>query len=418
MPHDKEIPTSPLGDTLYLDDSVTDEERRQAMMDAILNQSESHSDDSTPHEDEIFAYKTRSSRHHQPPKKPKDKNSLKVTGKRILKYSGYVLLVLALCFTAFAGYTLRQANLLADNSYKARSTSTKKDNVTVPKKPISILVMGIDNTSERQLDSTRTDALIVCTYNPKNGKTEMISIPRDTYMHLEGSDYDTYEKINSAYSLGQEEGTIKAVQKLLNIPIDYYVCVDFNCVEDVVNAFDGIYVDVPFTLKEQNANGKKKVQLTEGKNQKLDGEQALAFARTRHIDNDIERGKRQQQVIEAIIQRATEVGSITKYNKVLQSLNGHIQTDMPKSVILGLAKNATNEKPSIQHYTFEWAPFQYNGESFVALNQESLSFVQHRLRVSLGLDEKDERDEKDYTLPATTQMAPSTYPAYGTVLWQ
>lgn len=338
----------------------------------------------------------------------------------VFKYLLYLLLAIALFFTGYAGYTLSHANQLLDNSYQARNEKDSNDVTKQPKeeeltnvtKPISVLIMGIDNNAKRKLESTRADSMILCTYNPKNGDVSMVSIPRDTYVTMDFDDNNTTGKINSAYSIAQEEGTIKAVEKLLNVPVDYYVRVDFDTVEDVVDAFGGIYIDVPFTLTEQNAEGKKTVHFQEGKHQLLNGEEALAYSRTRHIDDDIQRGKRQQEVISALISRAMETGSIPKYAKVLQSLNGHIKTDMPRSLILGIANKAMQTGVHITHYTFDWSGFTYNGESFVALKKDSRSFISHRLRVQLGLDKKDKRDEKNYKFKSNGVMDPETYPPY------
>ena len=342
-----------------------------------------------------------------------------VKSPKLWKWLGTIVLIIALFFTAYGGYLFYKTNHLLDSSYTERpSSKSKNEKITMTNKPISILLIGLDNNKERNLDTTRTDSLIACTFNPKTGETSMVSIPRDTYVEMYDKEngYNTTGKINSAYSLNGVNSTISAVEKLLNIPIDYYVQVDFNALEDVVNAFGGIYVDVPFTLTEQDAHGKKRIHLKEGDHQKLNGEQALAFARTRHIDNDIQRGVRQQEVISGIVEQALKVGSMTKYVKVLNSLEGHIQTDIPKSILLGLAKSSTEHKIKIEHYQFKWASYNYNGESFVALNKESLSYVSHKLRVQLGEDDKDERDQDGYQEPETTELDPSTYPSYG-VTW-
>lgn len=370
-------------------------------------------------------YQEQSSSDHrdEPPTHHGDKKKKPLlTRYPILRYVLYALLAVALFFTGYMGYTLSHANQLIDNSFQARM-SGKKDlkqaeeeegdtQIAKIDKPISILIMGVDNNAKRHLESTRTDSMILCTYNPKNGQVSMVSIPRDTYVTMNFDDYNTTGKINSAYSIAKEEGTIKAVEKLLNVPVDYYIRVDFDTVQDVVNAFGGIYIDVPFTLTEQNADGKQTVHFKEGKHQLLNGEEALAYARTRHIDDDIQRGKRQQEVISALVSRAMETGSITKYAKVLQTLNGHIKTDMPRSVILGIANQAMKTGVHITHYIFDWSGFNYNGESFVALKKDSRSFISHRLRVQLGLDKKDKRDAKGYKFQSNGVMDPETYPPY------
>ena len=69
--------------------------------------------------------------------------------------------------------------------------------------------------------------------------------------------------------------------------------------------------------------------------QELDGEEAFALARTRKIDNDIERGKRQQLVLKAIIDKAVSVGSITKYGDVMESMGDNLTTNMEFGEMLG-----------------------------------------------------------------------------------
>lgn len=339
--------------------------------------------------------------------------------KKLFIVLGSIMVFLACSLSFYIGYTVNHANQLLQNSYaELPNEQNSGDDTKVEKihKPISVLIMGIDNTKERHLTSTRTDSLIVCTYNPDNGDVSMVSIPRDTYVTMKQEHYNTTGKINSAYAIAQEQGTITAVEQLLDIPIDYYVRVDFDTLQDVVNAFGGVYVNVPFNLTEQNAQGKKTVHFHKGKHQLLNGEEALAFARTRHIDNDIERGKRQQEVLCALVDRAMEGGSVTKYAKVLQSLNGHIKTNMPKPVILGIASEALQTGIHITNYAFDWSGFTYNGESFVALKKDSLQFIRHRLQVQLGLADKDKRDEKGYKFKTNGKNDPSTYPPYD-VTW-
>ena len=100
------------------------------------------------------------------------------------------------------------------------------------------------------------------------------------------------------------------------------------------DALNGIKVDVPVTFTEQDSKDKTDaIHLTEGL-QKLNGEEALALARTRKIDNDIERGKRQQLVLRAIMDKAVSVGSIMKYGDVMESMGDNVTTNLDFGEIL------------------------------------------------------------------------------------
>jgi len=115
---------------------------------------------------------------------------------------------------------------------------------------------------------------------------------------------------------------------LLDVPVDYYVKMNFNAFVDVVDALGGIEVDVPYTFSEQNSKDKAGAITLEKGLQTLDGEEALALARTRKKDSDIERGKRQQQILEAIIDKASSAKSITKYAGVIEGVGKNMTTNM------------------------------------------------------------------------------------------
>ena len=97
--------------------------------------------------------------------------------------------------------------------------------------------------------------------------------------------------------------TIETVEELFDIPINYYVRMNFNAFIDVVDALGGIEAEVPYALHELDEFDKFTINLQPGL-QHLNGSQALALARTRKQDNDIERGKRQQEILSAIIKKS------------------------------------------------------------------------------------------------------------------
>src|SRR5699024_7366226 len=103
-------------------------------------------------------------------------------------------------------------------------------------------------------------------------------------------------------------------------------------------ALGGIEMDVPITFSEQNSDGEmNQITLEEGY-QTLNGEEALALARTRKIDNDVKRGERQQLLIEAIVKKALSVGSITKYTDVIEAVGSNMRTDLTFNEMLGIAQ--------------------------------------------------------------------------------
>ncbi len=103
------------------------------------------------------------------------------------------------------------------------------------------------------------------------GVVDLISIPRDTMVNIEG--HGT-QKINAAYSFGGAAGAVSCISEFAGVPINHYVEVHFDELEAVVDKLGGIWVDVPESFSAGNGG----MSFTEGQ-QRLNGEQALAFAR-------------------------------------------------------------------------------------------------------------------------------------------
>lgn len=218
---------------------------------------------------------------------------------------------------------------------KAKVKSTLKD-VDVTKKPFAIYISGIDTYGEISSVS-RSDVNIVMIVNPKIHQILLISIPRDYYVQLHGTT-GTKDKLTHAGIYGIDM-SIHTIEDLLDLNINYYVKVNFTSVIDIVDALGGldVYSDYSFT---SYSNFKFKKGLNS-----VNGEQALDFARTRKAftDGDRQRGKNQQAVIEAIIRKASSKKIITKYNSLLNAINGKYQTNMSMKKITSLIKMQLND---------------------------------------------------------------------------
>ena len=272
------------------------------------------------------------------------KNRRKKRKRRILFSILIPLFLIAISAITYGGYLFTKAADVAADSKVALARgeqSEKRVEAVDPKQDsISILIMGVDDSNSRDFgEATRTDALILATFNVNDKSVKMTSIPRDSYVYIPVE--KRKDKITHAHVFGGPEATIEAVEELFDIPVDYYVKLNFNAFIDVVDSLGGITVDVPITFTEQDSKDRAgAIRLEEGL-QKLDGEEALALARTRKIDSDIERGKRQQLVLKAIIDKAVSVGSITKYGSVMESMGNNLTTNMEFGEMLGLFDYAT-----------------------------------------------------------------------------
>ncbi|MBO4245843.1 MAG: LCP family protein [Bacilli bacterium] len=230
------------------------------------------------------------------------------------------------------------------NNYKIidKFTITKyikknKNNTDITKKPYNILITGID-TSGKVSGVARSDVNILVTVNPKDNKILLTSIPRDYYVEIkEGK---TKDKLTHSGIYGVET-TKYAVSKLLDTEIDYYIKVNFSSVVNIVDTLGGIEInsDTNFTSGIYEYN-EKRFTFKQGKN-KVNGKQALAFARERKsfVDGDRRRNIHQQEVIKGILNKVLEPNILVKYNSLLNTLSDSFITDMDSDDIKKIIKN-------------------------------------------------------------------------------
>lgn len=222
-------------------------------------------------------------------------------------------------------------------SVQMKAEDISKD-VSVTKEPFSIYISGID-TYGKISSVSRSDVNIVATVNPNTNQVLLISIPRDYYVKLHGTTgYN--DKLTHAGIYGVDM-SVKTLEDLLGININYYVKVNFSSVIKIVDVLDGIDVYSEYTFKSYSG-----YNFTKGYNH-MDGKQALDFARTRKAfaSGDRQRGKNQQAVIEALIRKCSSAAVITKYSSLLDSINGSFQTNMSTKEITSLAKYQLDKMP-------------------------------------------------------------------------
>lgn len=296
---------------------------------------------------------------------------------------------LLLCVSAFGIYLVKKAENAANNAYETAGdremSDLRKEKVEPLHDDISILFIGVDDSSKRDqsASSIRSDALVLATLNNDDKSVKLVSIPRDTYTLI--PDAGKEDKITHAYAYNGARSTIESVENLLQIPVDYYVRMDFEAFIAVVDALDGITVDVPFDMKEQDEfDNAGAISLKEGI-QEVDGSEALAFARSRHYDNDIERGKRQQMILESIMDKALSAGSFTKYAGVIDAVGDNMKTDMTFKEMQSFFEYAKNGKPDVETFTLAGYDDMSTGIYYWQPDIESLMELQDILQSHLGL---------------------------------
>ena len=305
-------------------------------------------------------------------------------------------------------------------------TRKNEDNLNTSNKaltsPFSILLMGVDSEYNglQANQAFNGDTLMLLTFNPKTLTLSMFSIPRDLYVPI-ACNNNKLAKINSSAAYGTN-CVISTIKKLTDIDIDYFVKINFKGVVELVDTLGGINVDVGIDFCEQNSNrefGDKLICLNKGY-QKLNGEQALAFARHRKtlIRGDIDRIANQQKVVEALLNEVKNINNFKTIENILEAINNNIDTNITRNQILSLYHVAKNilinnttlniKKTYLEYYDLPvYLPYSNTTTSALGYYKESLDDIVHMMKVNLG-KEKEEIN-KTYNIDANEEYTSMYY---------
>ena len=187
----------------------------------------------------------------------------------------------------------------------------------------NVLVLGTDE------GGLRSDVIMIFSVNQKKGTINLVSIPRDTKVYVNGSAM----KINAALAVGGEKLTIQKVKGIAGIPIHDYVTFNFNAVKDIVDALDGVEFDVPQNMDYEDPEQNLYIHLRKGK-QVLNGEKAIQLLRFRsYAMADIQRNSVQQEFVKAIFEQKANMSYFTKIPSVYSIVNENIVSSMSLSDI-------------------------------------------------------------------------------------
>ena len=224
-----------------------------------------------------------------------------------------------------------ESNLKTIYTYKIKKAieDTAK---TTDKNVFNIYISGID-TSGAVSTVSRSDVNLILTVNMNTHKILMTTTPRDSYVRIPDGGADQYDKLTHAGIYGIET-SVKTLENLYDIPINYYARLNFTSFVKLINALGGVtvYNDQAFTSLHGNYNfGVGNINLTSG-------EEALGFVRERYSleHGDYDRGNNQLKVIQAVVEKLTSFQSVSNYSDVISTLQDSIQTNMPLNTMMSL----------------------------------------------------------------------------------
>ena len=208
--------------------------------------------------------------------------------------------------------------------------------VDVTNTPFNIYIAGGDKTGSIN-KVMNTDVNMVVSVDVKNHKILLTSIPRDYYVVLPSK--NAYDKLTHAGYYGVQE-SIKAIENLLDIDINYYAKVNFTTIEKLVDAIGGIEVNSDYAFRFDDTWLNMHYTYKKGINY-LNGKQALGFARERHSfkDGDVQRVKNQQKVIDGIISKiASSKTLMSNYTNILEVISANFSTNLDRQSISRIVK--------------------------------------------------------------------------------
>lgn len=205
--------------------------------------------------------------------------------------------------------------------------------------PFNVYISGIDVDGPIATNS-RSDVNIIMTVNPNTKKILLTTTPRDYYVQIPDISGEQRDKLTHAGIYGVD-ASMRTLEQLYGIDISYYARVNFSSLVKIVDTLGGVDVDSDF---EFTAGG---YQFKQGINH-LDGKQALAFSRERYSfeDGDNQRGKDQEKVLTAILNKAMSPAILSNASALIADVSDSVQTNMTQEEMAKFIKMQLNDGAS------------------------------------------------------------------------
>ncbi|GAB6093495.1 LCP family protein [Furfurilactobacillus curtus] len=335
-----------------------------------------------PNENNMDSRMQRRSANQQGPKQPKQHGTRRWHPWR---WFWGIIILLLLVIVGFGAVAYHNINSATSKAYKSAGITKARDTKAVlnSKKPISILFLGTDTGALGRSYKGRTDTIMIATINPQTKKMLLVSLPRDTMTDIAGYPDESPAKINAAYAYGGVGTTIKTVQNLLNVPIDYYALLNMGGLEKAINEVGGVTVTSPLSFSYEGSTFEK------GQTYHMNGATALKFSRMRYDDpqGDYGRQTRQRLVVEALFRKSIAVQTVLN-SSFLNSISSQSQTDLTNSDLVKLAQNYRSATKNISSDHMQGQGQMINGQSFEVVGHSEKQRVTNELRTSLDLSAK------------------------------
>jgi LCP family protein required for cell wall assembly len=194
--------------------------------------------------------------------------------------------------------------------------------------PVNVLVLGIDERTTEQAPF-RSDTMLLTSFNPNRREVALLNIPRDLWLNI--PDYGE-NRINTAHFFGGPPLAKQAVAENFEIPLEYYVKLNFYGFVHIIDAMGGLTINVSERLYDENYPtadyGVTTIEIPAGE-QQMNGDTALIYARSRYSTSDFDRSRRQQEIIAAVRDKLAQASTWFKLPAIYSAVTDSISTDIP-----------------------------------------------------------------------------------------
>lgn len=302
-------------------------------------------------------------------------------GKKIILGIVGVIFALTLIVVGVGAKVYFDVKGSVDNTYESvkRTQPNREKEVDLKnQEPFSVLLLGIDTGDLGRTEQGRSDTMMIATVNPRDKKTTIVSIPRDTYVPIVG--YGTEDKINHAYAFGGAAMSMDTVASYLDIPVDHYAAINMKGLKELVDAVGGITVGNEMEFTQDNYTFKHG-QIT------LDGDMALSYSRMRYDDprGDYGRQERQRTIVMGVVNKLLSMDGITKYQEVLNAMESNVKTDMTFDTMKTIALDYRDAFANVKTEQMKGEGFMQDNISYQRVSDEELKRIQTILDQELGI---------------------------------
>jgi LCP family protein required for cell wall assembly len=222
------------------------------------------------------------------------------------------------------------------NAFEEVPQANRPQKEAVAGNAMNFLMLGSDTRDPNSTGGSRSDTIIVLHLPKDRSSAQLVSIPRDTWVHVprskDGKHGNTNAKINAAFAWGGTPLMVQTVEDYTGVRIDHVVMVDFAGFKEIVDALGGVEIDVEQSFKSTHSLSAGGVREFKKGPQTMDGAAALDYARERYAfkDGDFARIRHQQQVIKAVLSKASSGGILTnptRLNSFLRATADSVAVD-------------------------------------------------------------------------------------------